>query len=302
MAISWDDQRVLHALLEERSLSGAARRLGLSHPTVRGRLDGLEAQIGAPLFTRSGAGLNPTDRGLALEQAVQDMARAADLFNRQASAQPDSNAGRVRVSVPDMIGVWIAPMILASLARKYPGIQVELVLSNRNADLLEREVDVAIRAIGPTQKALVAQKVGQVGLGLFAAKSYLKSHPEPQSWDDISEHRLMTPDRNLEDFELGRSLGIDFSKHKLVLRCDNHPAQYAAIRAGLGLGVAQLPLGQSDPCLTHVLPNEVVATLPFYVVAQEQMLKIPRVRTVFDVLVGEMKAYVEGTLCVFPDG
>ena len=300
MGMSWDDQRVLNALLEERSLSGAARRLGLSHPTVRARLDGLEAAIGAPLFTRSGAGLKPTERGLSLEKAVTDMARAADLFDRQASAEPDAQAGRIRLSVPDMVGVWIVPSILATLADRHPGINIELVLSNRNADLLEREVDLAIRASAPTQKALIAQKVGEVGLGLFAAKSHLSAHAEPHTWADLNNHRLIVPDRDATDLELGRVLGIDLSAHNAVLRCDSHPAQYAAIRAGLGLGFAQIPLGQSDPCLTRLLPQRIAALLQFYVVAQEQMLHVPRIRVVFDVLVSELRAYVQGRMQVFP--
>lgn len=94
---------------------------------------------------------------------------------------------------------------------------------------------------------------------------------------------------------------MDFSTFGSALRCDSHPAQYAALRAGLGLGFAQIPLGERDPCLKRILPTVSGAGFPFYVVTHEQMLKTLRVRTVFDILVREMKAYLQGTRSAFPE-
>src|SRR5690554_2089182 len=96
-SISWDDQRVFLAVLEEGSLSGAARRLGLSHPTVRSRIEALERELGAVLFTRSVNGLTPTETARALGAPARTMAMASELFVRQASAPEREVAGTVRI-------------------------------------------------------------------------------------------------------------------------------------------------------------------------------------------------------------
>ena len=96
--IDWEQQRAFLAVLETGSLSGAARRLNLAQPTVRTRIEALEAALSTPLFTRSPGGLTPTERGLALHEHARAMALASDAFVRTASAAPDEVAGTVRVS------------------------------------------------------------------------------------------------------------------------------------------------------------------------------------------------------------
>src|SRR5690606_693368 len=132
--ISWDDQRIFLAVLEEGSLSAAARRLGLSHPTVRSRIETLERQLGTVLFTRSVNGLTPTETAEALREPARAMAMASDFFVRQASASGGEAAGTVRISVPDLMGVEVIPAMLARLRETHPAIRIELSLSNLPAD------------------------------------------------------------------------------------------------------------------------------------------------------------------------
>ncbi len=155
--VAWDDQRIFLAVLEEGSLSAAARRLGLSHPTVRSRIEALERALGAVLFTRSVNGLTPTETAQALRAPARAMAMASDLFVRQASGAGGAVAGTVRISVPEFMGVEVVPSMLARLRQAHPGIRIELSLSNAPADLLAQEVDVAVRAVTPKQEALVAR-------------------------------------------------------------------------------------------------------------------------------------------------
>lgn len=282
--LSWDDQRAFLAVLEEGSLSGAARRLGLSHATVRGRIEALEAALGATLFTRSVNGLTPTDSARALRDPARRMALASEQFVRQAAAAPGEAAGIVRLSVPELMGVEVIPPMLAGLRATHPAIHVELVLSNVPADLLSQEVDVAVRMIAPAQGALVARKVAAIPLGLFAAPAYLERRGTPRTPGDLALHDLIGPDRNRSDLALAERFGPLFRRDRLVLRTDSHPAQLAAARAGLGIAVAQVPVGQRDPCLRHVLPDLVIATLDTWIVTHEDLRRVPRVRAVFDLL------------------
>lgn len=289
--MSWDDQRVFLAALDTGSLTGAARALGLSHPTVRARIAALEDALGTALFTRSVNGLSPTDRALDLGAAARAMAAASDLFVRQAAAPSGSPCGIVRLSASDFMAIEVVPSILAALRHSHPGIRVELVASNSIADLLVREVDIAIRNAPPVQTALVAQKLPPVPLGLFASARYLSARGVPQSLNDLAGHDLIGPDRNLRELALAEALGPAGAPGHFVLRTDSHTVVAAAIRAGVGIGVMQAPAAQRDPELRRVLPGFVAAQLGTWIATHEDLRDMPRIRAVFDAVVTGLSAY-----------
>ena len=276
--VSWDDQRLFLAVLDSGSLSSAARRLGLSHPTVRARLEALEAALGTVLFTRSASGLAPTDTALALRDAARRMALASDEFRRLASAPPGAAAGRVRLSVPEFMGVEVVPPMLTPLRRTHPRLSVELSLSNERADLLAHEVDLAVRTVAPTQAALVARKVAEIPLGLFAARGYIARRGRPATRAALADHDLIGPDRNTTDLRMAAAFVPEFTPARFALRTDSHPAQLAAARAGLGIAATQVPVGESDPDLVRVLPDLTVARLGVWIVTHEDLRDAPRVR------------------------
>ncbi|SIS90424.1 LysR family transcriptional regulator [Paracoccus saliphilus] len=288
--VTWDDQRIFLAVLEEGSLSAAARKLGLSHPTVRSRIGVLEQQLDAVLFTRSVNGLTPTETAEMLREPARRMSMASDLFVRQASASSGAIAGTVRISVPEFMGIEVMPAMLAQLRNAHPGIKVELSLSNLPADLLTQEVDVAVRTVAPKQEALVARKVASIPLGLFASRAYIERHGSPANIADLASHDMIGPDRNRRDLDLAERLGPGFTRNNLVLRTDNHPAQLAAARAGVGIAVAQLPVGENDPNLIRILPDFELAVLETWIVTHENLVRVPRVRAVFDALVDSFRS------------
>lgn len=290
--ISWDDQRIFLAVLEEGSLSGAARRLGVSHPTVRARLEGLETALGTVLFTRSVNGLTPTESAEALRASARTMAMASDLFVRHAASPPGQIAGQVRISVPDFMGIEVMPRMLAMLRERHPEIRVELSLSNAPADLLAQEVDVAVRTVAPKQDALVAKKVASIPLGFFASSVYLERHGAPATMADLAGHDMIGPDRNPTDLAFAQRLGHGFASARFVLRTDSHPAQLAAARAGVGIAMAQVPVAARDPALRRVLPDVTPVVMDTWIVTHENLSKVPRIRAVFDCLAEAFVDYV----------
>lgn len=284
-AVSWDDQRIFLAVLEEGSLSGAGRRLGLSHPTVRSRLEGLEAALGTSLFTRSVRGLTPTDLAETLREPARAMAVSSDVFIRQASAPIGEIAGTVRLSVSDFMGVEMLPGILSEVRARHPDIQIELSLANTPADVLGQEVDIAVRSFFPKQEALIVRKVAAVQTGLFASPAYLEARGVPATLEDLAQHDLIGPDRSLADLAIADSLGPIFARSRFAIRTDSHPAQLALARAGAGIAVSQVPLSAGDPRVARVLPDLVVGMLETWIVTHENLARVPRVRAVFDGLV-----------------
>ena len=214
------------------------------------------------------------------------MAMASDLFVRQASAAGGEIAGTVRISVPEFIGVEVMPAMLSRLREEHPAIRIELSLSNLPADLLAQEVDVAVRTVAPKQGALVARKVASIPLGFFASHAYVERRGRPESLAALAEHDIIGPDRNRSDLALAERLGLGTARNRLVLRTDSHPAQLAAARAGIGIAVAQVPVGERDPGLVRLLADVDTATLDTFIVTHENLARVARVRAVFDSLVG----------------
>lgn len=198
----WDDQRAFLSVIDGGSLSEAARRLQLSQPTVRARIASLEQALGSALFIRGVNGMVPTKQALALAPHVRAMQRASDALKRAASAPPDQVAGTVRLSVSEFVGINVVLPMLAALRDLHPGLQIELVLSNTSANLLEQEVDIALRMTAPKQQALVARKVATIPLGFYAHRRYLVDRGTPVATDEFSNHDLIGPDRSIGDLAI----------------------------------------------------------------------------------------------------
>ena len=166
--ISWDLYRSFLGVLREGSLSGAARALGITQPTAGRHIAALEEVLGTALFTRSQAGLMPTEVAAGLRAYAEAMESTAAALERAATGHGEDVRGVVRISASEVIGVEVLPPILARLRERNPELKVELVVTNQVQDLLRREADIAVRMMRPRQEQLVARRVGQITLGLHA--------------------------------------------------------------------------------------------------------------------------------------
>jgi DNA-binding transcriptional LysR family regulator len=288
-ALDWDLLQSLHAVLEAGSFSAAARLRRLTQPTLGRHIDQLERQLGAPLFLRSPRGLAPTDLALAFRPHLADMAAAANAAGRDATGVASGAGGVVRVAASDVVGVEILPAILAHFRDAHPGIDVELVLSNKNEDLTRRDADVAVRMSRPTQNSLVARKVGELNLGFYATPEYVARHGTPASMDELEAHTLIGFDReapDLSDLKLDRPVTRDM----FALRTDNDAAQLAALKAGFGIGVCQDGVGRRAG-LIPVLPDVFGFKLDLWICMHETLRGSPRMRLMFDHLAQELGAY-----------
>ncbi|HVM99919.1 MAG TPA: LysR family transcriptional regulator [Caulobacteraceae bacterium] len=288
---SWDHYRSLLAVLDEGSLSGAARRLGLSQPTVGRHIETLEAELGAPLFTRSAGGLAPTETALALRPHAEAMAAAAEAIVRTASGEADAVRGVIRITASDIVGVEVLPPILTGFHEAHPDVAIELALTNRQEDLIRRESDIAVRMARPTQGALLARRVGAVKLGLFAHRRYLEAHGTPDGLHDpgqssVGFDRDVTMLRSLHDAQL------PVTREFFQFRSDNDLAQLAAIRAGFGIGGVQVQIARRDPNLVQVLENVFRYELEVWVCMHEDLRTSRRMRLMFDWLVERLSEYV----------
>src|SRR5271168_3890143 len=281
-APNWDELRTFVEVARAGSLSGAARRLGLTQPTVGRHIDALEAALGLTLFTRSPRGLTPTSAALALEPHVEAMAAAAAAFGRAASGEAAADRGTLRVTASEVIGCEVLPPILASFRAEHPGIAIELGLTNKTEDLARRDADIAVRMVRPTQSGLVARRIGASRIGLYAHRDYLARFGEPRSLADLASHCLIGFDRDNSSFRTAGDLARGLKREDFGFRCDNDLAQLAALRAGAGVGGCQENIARRTPELVAILPNVIQYALEVWLVMHEDLKATRRVRLLFD--------------------
>jgi DNA-binding transcriptional LysR family regulator len=287
----WSHYRAFLAVFREGSLSGAARDLGLTQPTLGRQIADLEQSLGAALFVRSPRGLTPTDAARDIAPHAQAMAAAAGAMARAASGGASDVAGVVRITASDVVGAEVLPPLLAQFRRAHPAITIELVLSNRVEDLLRGEADIAVRMVRPSQDALVARRIGTVNVGLYAHRNYLKSAPPLTTTAALKEeHALIGFDHETPYL---RELINRFSlqRAQFALRTDSDLAQIAAIRAGFGVGFIQRAIARRDPDLIALFP-EVNFDLEMWLALHEDLRASRRLRLMMDHLATGLADYV----------
>jgi len=288
----WELLRTFLEVVRDGSLSGAARRLALTQPTAGRHINALEAALGLSLFTRSPRGLNPTPAALELVPHAEAMAAASAALGRAASGAAATDRGTVRLTASEIIGCEVLPTILAGFRRQHPGIAIELALDNRNQDLLRRDADVAIRMVRPTQSALVARRIGDIRIGLYAHRDYVATFGTPKSIADLAAHCMIGFDRNDRSFRSVGSFARQVTRESFGFRCDSDPAQLAALKAGVGIAGCQVNLAVQVPELVRVLPGMVRFSLEMWIAMHEDLKATRRVRLLFDHLGDGLTAYV----------
>src|SRR4051794_30296862 len=186
-----DEMRLFVAALEAGSLAAAGRRLGHSPPAMTRMLAGLEERLGVRLLERSTRRLAPTEAGRRLAEHARRL--LADYAEAMAEAAGEGTAprGTLRVAAPLVFGrLHVAPVVTAFLAAQ-PAVTAELQLADRNVDLLEEAIDVALR-IGPLRESgLVARRVGSVRRLVAASPCYLAARGTPAVPEDLARHDIV---------------------------------------------------------------------------------------------------------------
>ena len=280
----WALVRSFLAVLDAGSLMGAARQHGAQQPTLSRHVAELEAQLGAPLFERTGRGVTPTAMALAIADAARQMESGADELARRLVGQRDVASGSVRITTSQVAATYLLPPVLAALQQAEPGIQVELVASNPLSNLLRREADIAVRMVRPAQGSLVARKLADIPIGAAAHASYLARAGTPRRPQDLLQHRLIGYDRD-DTIERGfAKLGLALPRQAFALRTDDQVAYGRLIAAGAGIGFVATYNIAHWPGVQRLLPMLQIPPLPCWLAVHREIRGSKVVRRVFDFL------------------
>jgi DNA-binding transcriptional LysR family regulator len=289
----WSLYRSFLAVLQEGSLSGAARALGLTQPTMARHIEALEHAVGFELFTRSQQGLAATEGALELKPYAESLAATAAALMRSASGQGRVVKGTVRVSASEIMGAEVLPAIFSALAERHPGLEIELVLSNAVDNLLRRDADIAVRMVAPVQEALVMQHVGTVTVGLHAHQRYLERRGVPRTLKSLHDHQTIGFDHETPAIRAMLQRVPDFESVRFAFRTDSDIAHLMAIKAGLGVGICQVALARRDAELRRVLATAFDLKLGVWIAMHENLRSTRRCRIVFDALVAGLRSHVD---------
>ncbi len=265
-------------------MSGAARLLGLTQPSVARHVETLEQAVGGTLFLRSQRGLSPTDRALSLRPFADELVKTTNALLRAASAADDEVAGTVRVTAAEVFATEHLPPLLAQLRRDHPALSIELAPTDAVTDLLQREADIALRMTDPTQQSLIARRLGKVTLGLFARRDYLERRGGPADVVSLAAHDLIGMDTLSTTGQAVMGMLPGVRHGDFAMRVDSNLVQLAMLRAGFGIGICQTMIAARDDGLVRVLPETFSLDLPLWLVMHEDLRTSSRCRAVFDTL------------------
>lgn len=292
IAPDWSLWRSFGAVVADGSLSAAARRLGLSQPTLGRHIEALEHTLGIALFERTLHGLKPTDTALRLYAPVEQARHALAEAMLVAEGTGETLEGSVRITSSTVVSHYILPPILADIHTEFPQIAVELVPSDTIENLLLREADIAVRMIRPTQLDLITRRLGAIPLVACAHESYLNRRGRPAAPGDLSGHDLIGFDRSDLMINAAKVMGFAVTRTSFMVRTDSQTAMWEMIKAGLGIGFAQIGLVRDTPGMERLLPGFEPPALEVWLTTHRELFTSRRIRAIYDRLASGLGDYL----------
>ncbi len=286
--MDWTLVQSFLAVAEEGSLSAAARRLGMTQPSIGRHVKLLEEALGVTLFTRAARGLALTETGESLLGPARDMLAASNRLSLVAEGQSERLSGTVRVTASEIVSHHHLPRIFAAIRMQEPDIQLELVPSDTTENLLFREADIAIRMYRPTQLDVITRHVGDMSVGLYAAKSYIARKGRLTRPEEVWDHDFIGFDKSDLIIRFFREMNLDVDRNFFPVRTDSQPVYWEMVRAGAGIGAMQTILGDADPALEKLHVAIPIPPMQVWLTAPEILRHNPRMRRVFDLLTAEL--------------
>lgn len=289
--LDWSLVKAFLAVAEHGSLSAAARRLNASQPTLGRQIKQLESDLAAELFIRHAKGFELTETGSALIAPAQQMQTAMQQIALTAAGQQEALGGTVRITASVVLSAAHLPAIIADIRNAEPDIAIELAPSDDTRNLLFREADIAIRMYRPTQLDLITQHIGDIPLGVYAARDYVARRGSP-SLQTIMDHDFVGYDANTAIIDGFNQAGFGITRDFFKTRCDDQHAYWELVCAGCGIGFSQRSIGAADGRVQEIDLGFPLPPLPVWLTAHEVMRQTPRIRRVWDMLADGLRLLV----------
>jgi len=280
----WNELRIVLAVARSGSLSGAARELGTSHPTVFRRVRLLEQKLGADLFEKSATGYVPTMLGDVVITAAEKMASEADALGLQLGTGKGEPHGAVKLTCSDTVYSYVLVPLLAKYRRRYPGVSVEVIITNEFVNLQYQDIDIAFRSSRRTAQNLYGIKLSNLMLGVHAHREHPAVSQDPvrlgeHDWVGFDESMTLTTLSGfMREFDLERK--VVFRVNSLIGACD-------AVRQNIGLALLPVYVAKSVAEIVPVRTEECSINSELWMVSTRAQQRKPLVRAFFEFIKNE---------------
>lgn len=183
---------VFKAVADRGSFTKGADALGLSNAVTSRALQELEAQLGVRLLQRTTRSVSLTSEGRDVLERAESLLDSYDDLIAASKLGAQEVAGEIRLSAPTSLGGRRLGPMLAGFTERYPLVRVDLQLTDSQDDMVGEGVDLALRVGDDLKRSLIARRIGEVKLGIFASPKYLKRHGVPQRPSELSRHHCLT--------------------------------------------------------------------------------------------------------------
>lgn len=282
--LDWNAARAFCMTADAGSLSAAARKLGLTQPTLSRQVAALEAGLGVILFERVGKRLVLTDTGRGLLEHARSMAAGADAMALAAQGTSQDVTGRVVISATDAFAAYLLPEIIARIRELAPQLTLVVVATDSLSDLRRREADIAIRHVRPTQPELIGRLVVEMTAHLYASAGWVARNGRPRTLAEIAQIDLLGFEP-VEQFVAHMStVGIPITEDQCRIVSANAVALWEMTRMGLGASMMLRQCADRVPGLVRLLPDHPGTPVPVWLVTHREIHTSKRFRLVFDAI------------------
>ena len=294
--LAWDDLRLVKAVADARNLPAAAARIGIDHSTAFRRLRLIEQTLGVTLFEKHRTGYTLTSAG----EEVAGLASRVDedivsVLRRLAGSELDL-AGELRITTNDTLLVELLTPLLARFAETYPGMRLDVILSNAALNLSKRDADIAIRASDTPPDTLVGRRVARIGWALYGRA---EDFPDPDMPDLETLHgrRWVALGDNLATLKAVRYVKTHVAPERIVYRVNSVLGLAEAVEAGIGIGHLPCFIAGTRPSLRRIGPVNPDFGADLWLLTHPDLRDAPRIRAFLDFLAAEIvrrRAFIEG--------
>lgn len=282
--VDWNLLRAFLETAETGTLSAAARKLGLTQPTLSRQVAAIERRLGVTLFERAGKSMVLTATGLDLLEHVRAMSTAADALELAATGRSQKVEGIVSVSASDIVASHLLPRLVRHIRQEVPGIAIEVIATNAISDLQRREADIAIRHINPDRPDLIARLIRQATACFYASKDWVETHGHPRNAQDAARLPFVGADRAGRYLAYLHQHGLPLSEANFSCYADHSVAHWGLVCQGLGIGAMMDEIAQKTPGVVRVLDDVPPVQFPIWLVTHTELHTSRKIRVVFDFL------------------
>ena len=289
----WSDLRHFLAVAKSGSTLSAAKILGVNQTTVARRIAALEEALGERLFDKTAGGYRLTELGAAMVQSAERVETEVEAFSRMVAQRSRKLLGMIRVTTNDMLADCLLTPWLREFTQRFPVVQVETIITDRQMDLSRGEADIALRAAtlssGPMGDNVVVRRLATGKWGVYASKAYVADNGLPTDPDELAAHPIIAGSGELARFDPAFMKQVR-AKGAVIRQASSSILNIAgAIKSGLGCGPLPCVLGELDPELQLCFLFD-EADFALLLMTREEMRNLPHVRAFNDFIASRTSA------------